>query len=415
VSRFVLLLCVISSSGCGSFLLPFDERPLPAPRSLETASGERIDLDREGRLIVRPERGDVGLALGVGLSEEEGGVVVTHRLLPGTALQPGDRILRVWARVPPAAAVAAAYRSSAQGALEGTRAEPLSSLRDALDERKVVQVSGAAFDRSVRNTVLSPTTADLAPVDSATIRARGHPVRQLGDLRGYASAGEWLTLDLLVERGGAEVALRARLRVRPQPLFVRPWSPSATRFQGVELVAVAELEPALRPLYALPEHLLVSRVARDAPSARGGLRPLDLVALEDVHSLLTGERVEVLKPDGSRREVRATPRSVPTEVWIPLLFTYQDDGVRTHVGLGPWDTTFHYSSRSDYEPTTDSYVSRWRWSLGTSVQNTGVSSTTGTVHSGGVSLLMDGVRMDYLLDLWNAEREARTRGAGVAQ
>ncbi|MEZ6187978.1 MAG: hypothetical protein R3F62_23590 [Planctomycetota bacterium] len=413
MSRLWIVLGAALCSGCGSFLLPFDERPLPAPQGVETLSGERLDLDQEGQIVVRPERGDLALALGVGLAEEQGGVVVTHRLRPQAGLRPGDRILAVWARVPPATGVAREFMHSARGALDTSRGRPSTSLDAALEESSVLSLSGAALDQTPRNTVVAPSRSEPAPVDSATLRARGQAVRSLEDLRGYATAAGWLTLDLLVEREGQERCVRVDLELDVSPVLARPWAPSRTRYQGVEVVAVSELEPGLRPLHAADDQLLVSRVARDAPLGRAGLRPLDLVRVEELERLLAGAPGEVIKPDGVRRELQAEPRGVPLEVWIPLVFTYQDDGARTHVGLGPWDTTFHYSQRTDYEPTLDAYVERWRWSVGTSIQNSGVTSATGTVRSGGVTLLVDRVRMDYLLDLWNAEREARTRGAGV--
>ena len=215
------------ASGCGSYLLPFDERPLPAPRSLETVSGLRLDLDREGRLIARPELGDVGEALGVGLVEEQGAVVVTHRLRPGAALRPGDRLLRVWPRVAPAAGVADEFLATTREAL-GIADDPLpSSLGEALDERRVVSLSGVALDQAPRQTVLTPPEVELAPPSLEEIRARGQAVGSLEDLRGYATAAGWLTLDLLVARGEEELAVRAELRREPRPVFARPWTPSS--------------------------------------------------------------------------------------------------------------------------------------------------------------------------------------------
>ena len=96
-------------------------------------------------------------------------------------------------------------------------------------------------------------------------------------------------------------------------------------------------------------------------------------------------------------------------LWFPFLFSYHNDGVRTHLGFGPFDLLFHYSTRTEYVPTTDSYEQTWRWSWGTMLQGHGVDRESGESSSEGIHMLLDGARIQYFGEWMDAYDEAKDR------
>lgn len=421
-----LLLVTLLAPGCHSYLVPFDERPLPAPEPVETRGGERLDVDGRGQLVLRPAAGDVAAALGAGLFEAEDGLVVTHRVRPETALRPDDRIVFAAAHL---RGDGAAVRRDYERAVE-REVRPDPAWIDELHERGrgAGPPSERSFDAWSPSQVAAPGEDEaLAPAargddvpgrplpTPAELRARpdGHPVAALADLEGYLVGLGWLELDLVVVRGGEEVVVRQELAEASEALPVRLWRPATARWHGLDVVRVADLPAARRPLLADDADYLVVRVARDAPAARAGLRPLDVVD-PDALEALVDERADtepvVRAPDGREKRLRFQPREAPTELWLPLLGSYQSDGVRTHMGGGPLELSGHYSSKWEYEPTTDSYVQTFRWSFGAWIQGAGVRRASGVDEEYGINLL-DGARARYFLDWASAPEEAEARRA----
>lgn len=450
--RALLLPLLVVLTGCHSYLVPFDERPLLAPHPLAAANGERLDVDPAGGLQVRPARGDLEAVFGVGLQASAAGLVVTHRLRPGTPLRPDDRIVAAVGVVPPATNIEG-FAEAVEARAKGTPPGPRPAGRGGRPEANPDEPPPPP----------KPVELPAPPADAKALRAQraAHRVRALDDLRPYLVA-PGACLDLVVVRSGAEVVVRQPLAEPHQWLPVRLWSPHATRWHGIDLVRVEDLPPEHRPADASLRDFLVVRVARDAPAGRAGLRPLDVVSNGDAFYLLGGRvsdwatrlqrtltpastdsatlespvplleepaddaagaaeddearqsgRVvaRVRKPDGQVVRLEFEPRRPATELWFPFVFSYHTDGVRSHLGLGPFDLLFHHSSRVDYDPETDDYVSLTRWSVGTSIQGGGVSSQAGTDASGGVSPFLDGVRMRYLMDWLSVPDEtSRRRG-----
>ena len=154
------------------------------------------------------------------------------------------------------------------------------------------------------------------------------------------------------------------------------------------------------------------RVARDSPLGRAGLRPLDLVPRESIHALLSlvgHRRVRVRDREGREKRLHVVPRPEPIDLWIPLLFSFQDDGVRWHLGLGPLELLYHASGSVQYDVETDSYERTRRWSVGTSVQSAWVEGVGGQRATAGVNLFFDGARTAYLEEWWAAAEERRSR------
>lgn len=395
--RAALLLALLLT-GCSSYLVPFDERSLPAT-PVETAGGMRLDVDATGELIVRPGRGDAAALLGVGLAPTANGLLVTHRLRPDARLVPDDVIVHVAAGL---ARVGAQLKRAQQDALRA-------QLRD--DDAQTFY----EFDPSYASSVTLPRRLDddVATPDEVRARAGAHPVRALSDLHGYAAAQEWVVLDLVVVRDGVEVVVPIPLHEETTAVAVHLWRPHEGRWHGVDVCAVVDLPEDLRPPHATQDDLLVLRVARDSPAGRAGLRPLELVT-EDGMDVVNGtqdRRGEVVAKDarGRAKTLSIAPREEPVVVWIPLLLSIDSDGVRWHVGVGPLDLLYHASSRLDYSPTSDCYERTWRWSVGTSVQETGVDGAGGSRSDGGVTIGPDWARMSYWLECLDAVNEGRRR------
>ena len=386
MSRAPILLSLLLCSGCHSFLQPFDERPLPAPLPRPTEGGGALDLGDRGELVLRPAPGDIEAALGVGLADDPDGVLVTNRLRPETLLHPGDRIVAVSTAVPD---VTPAIRQAFGSVLEAlTTPHP---------------------ERAVPLEQFDPT--QFARVRPSGARARPEtavPIATVDDLRPYLVGLGWLHLDIQVLRDDTPQIVRQPLYDTSEWVPTNPWRPETTRWHGVDLVAVERWPDERRPVDTSPGDLLVTRVARDSPAGQAGLRPLDVVSADKVPALLDGMAVEVLAADGSPKSVRLEPREPPTELWFPLLFSYQSDGVRSHLGLGPLELLFHRSSRVDYAPTLDGYIETWRWAFLTNIQGTGVRSPAGSSWFTGF-VFLETSRLNYLFEWWEARTESEAR------
>lgn len=434
--RLALLLLLLPLAGCRSYLLPFDERPLPVREPIPTAGGARLDIGWGGRLVSRPGPGDIGGTIGAELADVDSGVLVAHRIDPGCRLAPGDRIVHVVAALPDAAErVARAHVDAWRSAwLEQTDVFLGLLRRFDHDEppgtvlaREELQADDVVFDPATQGYVPGPA----APADPGEVRRRrgAHPVRSVDDLRPYLAGVGWTALDLVVVRDGAEVVVRLDLWSPETPVRTTPYLPVRARWHGVDLVSLHDLPASLQPLHARRGDLLVVRVARDAPAGRAGLRPLDLLA-SHVDTLLppTGpnalpgaergvpdepgggrQPARVRRADGRVEVLRFEPREEPTSLWIPLLFALDLDGSRGHLGLGPFELLGHASWRRDYSPTSDAHETTWRWSVAATIQGAGLASPGGSRDTGGVTLGLDLPRWSYLLEWWDLDDEAARR------
>jgi hypothetical protein len=472
------LIVLLALSGCHSYLVPFDARPLPARSALPTKGGERIDLDTAGGLVLRPGAGDVASALGASLYQTDGGLVVTNRLRPGSPLQPGDVLLHVAARVPGdgqqvRAAHELALKLQALGLANSFPDGPTKASLDTLaagprslweqflgfpGKLPAEQVAAGAFDTfepgaATPDTrylellagsparLTQPALADPPPTP-ASVRARpsSHPVETIDDLRPYLVGAGWVELDLVVDRGGTELVVRQRPEEAVELLPVRTWNPELTHWHGLELVRLADWPLERRPRHANPSDLLVVRVARDAPAGRAGLRPLDTVPLESLPGLLGEDyRLEATEddphqgpawklaelpgdspvlvrgPDGEERALEPFEAREPaTDLWFPFLFSYQNDGVRMHLGIGLLDSVFHFSRRRDYVPSTDSYTTTWRFAFSSAIQGATVDTPEGVRRTAGINAFhIDGARLDYWAEWFQARGEREHRWLGL--
>ncbi|MGE0708555.1 MAG: hypothetical protein AB7N76_22995 [Planctomycetota bacterium] len=403
-----LLALLLGSTGCHSYLMPFDDRPLPAKATLETESGQRLALDWQGQLVVRPPRHDVGAALGVALFEDESGVVVSNQLRGDTPLQAGDRVLYAAPLLPGSGAALVAAHERALRVLPN---EP--EAFDAYTPRLPRARGGVAAAAAAAAPALAP--AELRA------QAAAHPVRKVSDLVGYLCGAGWLQLDLLVSRAGEERVVRAPLRRTQEWVPVRPLQPDRTRWRGVELVDIEDLPPTLRPAGAAQGEVLVTRVARGAPLGRAGLRPLDVLTRQGADLLLGRERdgrslADVLDEEGevsvgvrspgarAARQVAFEPRGEPHQTWFPGLLSLQRDGTRFHLGVGLFDVLLHASSELVYQPTQDRYVESSRWSILTLIQGGERRTEQGSVEWGGINFLVDDSRLSYFRDWFDTPR-----------
>lgn len=410
MKRLVPLLLL---AGCHGYLLPFDERPLPAARELACSGGGRVGLDAEGRLVLRPSPGDVAAALGVGLQETDAGLVVTHRLRTDALLEPEDVIVACAAELPPGEPVRRAHREALTGELVGRNALPFP--RESPGQIPDQPLAPGAFEAFTPAPPEEPGflsaggIAALASAGAVRARATCHEVTSTADLRGYLAGAPWVVLDLVVRRGDREVVVRQPL-VEPEEWFpVAEHRPEVGRWHGVAVSRLADWPLERRPAWADADDLVVVRVVRDAPAARAGLRPLDVVPRSEWPRLLEGESVSVRRADGQPKQLPPFPeRDAPADLYIPLLLSFEYDGHRTHIGVGPFDFLWHWSSREEYEPETDSYEKTWRWSAGTSIQGAGIREAGGVRETAGVNLF-DGARMEFAAELARAREEARRR------
>ncbi|MDC3379289.1 hypothetical protein OAX78_03305 [Planctomycetota bacterium] len=340
LTRLVLCLALLTTGCVHDFLKPADTTPLPASVVLGTSGGFQLEIDAEGQLVVRPSQDDIEAALGATLEETAEGVTVANRLSTESKLEAGDKILAVW----PIPAAAAA--STSTGAWV-----PTQNYSDRLREVYVQQ----------------------EPFGPGHVRAAGHPVTVLSDLRGYALS--WVVLDVLVLRSGTEQVVRQEVG-RPEPVPTRLWYPTTTRRMGFEACYVADLPEAYWPVGATEEDLLVSYVAHGSVAGAQGLRPLDLIHHEGVYepAWAWNDFVEwqATGADGVEKSVLIPAPSVAIDIDFFSLWEVDSDDSRTHVGLLPLDVLFHYHSWPEFNPRTNTYADRWAWSFLTLFQVSGL-------------------------------------------
>jgi hypothetical protein len=149
---------------------------------------------------------------------------------------------------------------------------------------------------------------------------------------------------------------------------------------------------------ARPDDYLVLRVARDSPFGQGGLRPLDTIPRESIDVVVTWTGTAGLptrSSDGTWRTTRVTMPEAPADFWVPFLLSYQRDGTRAHLGLGPLDAIFHYSRSEEYNPDTDSHSVKRRWSFLTVIQWTGAETAGKRERSFEIEPFADNARLEY--------------------
>lgn len=318
--RFVCSLLLLVSTGCAIGSVPMTERlPLPARHAAETEGGMRLDLDTDGTLVSRTPCDDLEVALGASLASVTSGVRVTSLLRAECPLRAGDKIVL---------------------------ARPLDPNKpdEHLKLRGLGAVTASAY--AVRHT-----------------RKRGHAVRGLEDLSGYARA--WVQLELLVERGGRTLRVQCEIG-RPEPVAVRLWNPEETRKLGFTAARIDALPRALRPKHAKRRHhLLVTWVAINSPVAVQGLRPLMVIPRTRVSTTLLGSTQDVRRPEGGTTSVTfpADDESFTFRLGYEVV-NAQRDRLGRSWRLGPsWAKVFELSSSAVYNPRTDRYGEHWVWSL----------------------------------------------------
>jgi hypothetical protein len=343
-------------AGCHGYLQPTDVRPLPA-RSIATRSGGEIEA-RDGELYLRPHQGDIGVALGVSLVEDGNGITVANRLRPDTRLDPGDRIVIAAPVLPPP---------------ENERAEPRDPAKVAISK-------------------LRPPPENFAILRDLR---EAQTVRSSRDLAGYAAGTGWLALDLGVIRAGKEMVLRQKVEE------VRTWIPvhhldpdGVFRQNGVELCTLEDVPNDARPPAARPADVLVLRVARGCLAGRTGLRPLDLIT--NVKEFERTGRAAIRTQKGEKTIVieEATRR----DIWIPLLLSWEEGGMRSHIGFGPLDIIFHRSTAYEYNEGTDHYDSAARWSFLGTIQSRSRTEARGSLRHFGIDPVLDQARIEYAFD-----------------
>lgn len=369
--RHLLLLSLLAlTPGCYSFVRPGDTTTIPAWGWVKTAGGQRLDVDDSGALVAGYAPGDVEAALGVTLASEGDAVTV------------------------------AAIRSSSDGAVV------------ALEPGDVI--------------LEARPLAPWLPPDHAADGAAPIAVHGLEDLRGLAAGIEDLEVELRVRRGGEELLVRQPLRA-PTVVATRPWAPALAEALGVELVRLDDWPASRRPEGAASEDYLVVRVGAGSLGARAGLRPLDVIdnerglfdlhmrnippELEPVADALVAQLeqdpelrlITVRAADGRAKRLELAPAEAPRDSGLPLLWSYQADHARTHLGLLPLDLLFHHSTEATYDPLADAFSVGRRWSFVTLFQ---VQSATGGAQEGlsfRMNPLVDEVRAGYLMERMSPE------------
>lgn len=368
--RLVVCSLLLLAPGCYSYVRPGDTTPLPGWGWVPTAGGQRLDVDDSGTLVSGYAPTDIEAALGVTLAASADGVTV------------------------------AAVRSSSDGAV----------------------VALEPGDLLVEARPLAP----WLPPDQRAPDAAPIAVRDLDDLRGLAVGVEGLELELRVRRGQDDLIVRQPLRA-PTPVATRPWAPALADALGVELARLDDWPASRRPDGAGPEDYLVVRVAAGSPGAVAGLRPLDVIdnerGLFDLHmgnipaelgpiaDALRAQLeqdpelqlITVRAADGRAKRLALRPPEAPRDSGLLLLWGYQADHARAHLGLLPLDLLFHHSSEATYDPMADAFSVGRRWSFLTLFQ---VQSATGGAQEGltfRMNPLVDEVRAAYLMDRAFAE------------
>jgi hypothetical protein len=409
------------ASGCHGYLLPYDERPLPAQSTLGTQDGQRLTIAADGQLMSRPGRGDVAAALGVALYDSPQGLFVANALVAGSGLRRGDKVLWAAAALPK---VGEFLQQEHEAIVHFAANEGQTSDLDNYQQLEPSSYQKLSFGRALPSEVASrPESLGPRPKPTPSeIRSRvgAHAVTKSDDLRGYVAAAGWLELDLLVEREGEQLVVRVGLERREAWVPTRPRLPGPGRWRGLELVPVRNLPQGLRPRAAAPDEVLVTRVARSSPLGQAGLRPLDLISEADARMLLGVSRklpiqlreagqiqLEARAPDGRIKRLEFLPRQEPTQLWFPFAFAYERNGDGYHFGLGWWDVLFHVSGRTEYSPDIDDYVETSRWSVLTMFSGGESRSEEGTVRSAGLNLIIDLVRMRYFEEWFDTPAKVR--------
>jgi len=427
-AQAVLLgLATLWTTGCHGYLLPYDERPLPAQSTLETQNGQRLTIAADGQLMSRPGRGDLAAALGVALYDSPQGLFVANALTAGSGLQRGDRILWAVAALP---RVGKLLEEEHQAIVQFAAGEGQTSDLDNYQQLEPSSYSKLSFGRKLPAEAVSrPASVEPSPPPTpGEIRglAGAHAVAKSADLQGYVSGAGWLQLDLLIERDGRQVVVRVALERREAWVPTRPRLPGPGRWRGLELVPVRSLPQGLRPRTASPDEVLVTRVARSSPLGQAGLRPLDLISQADADVLLGGVspvftsrslpiqvretgrvELEARAPDGRIKRLEFVPRQEPTQLWFPFAFAYERNGDGYHFGLGWWDVLFHVSGRTEYSPDLDDYVQTSRWSVLTMFSGGESRSEEGTVRTAGLNLIIDLVRLRYFEEWFDTPGKVR--------
>ncbi|MBL4846283.1 MAG: hypothetical protein JKY65_12210 [Planctomycetes bacterium] len=424
--RVLAGLIALALSGCHGYLLPYDERPLPAQSVLETNSGQRLAIAGDGQLIARPGRGDVAAALGVALFDAPEGVFVANALVAGSALRRGDRIQWVVAALPKGGRELHLRHE----ALANWTEEEADGSQSSFDNYQQLDLASFPSKLSLKGSMsFGRGGGALKPGPSPTLtqfrgQAGAHAVTKAADLRGYLAGAGWLKLDFLIERAGQDLVIRVPLERRESWVPTRPRLPDRGRWRGLELVPVATLPANLQPRSALPGDVLVTRVARSSPLGEAGLRPLDLITSFDADMLLGGTAsgdslgqrlrdkghvaIEARAPDGRLKAVEFQPRQEPTQLWFPFAFAYERGSGGYHFGLGWWDVLFHASGRTEYSPDLDDYVETSRWSFMTVLSGGESRTEEGTVWHAGLNLILDPVRLDYFQEWFETPSKVRS-------
>lgn len=364
-ARAVVLCAAAVTSGCFAYVRPGDTSSIPASSALATRAGQRLEIDEGGALVLGYAQGDVEAALGVTLEEAAGGVNV------------------------------AAIRSSIDGAVVA------------------LEVGDVLLEALPYAPWLPP---ELVPVDVA-----GIAVRDLEDLRGLALGLAGLELGLRVRRGDREVVVRQPLRA-PTVVATRPWSPELAARLGADLVSLQDWPASRLPVEANPEDYLVVRVQAGSAAGLAGLRPLDVVRNDqgvfDVRmGNLPAELSELkdafgsaaeadpalrvthaLTPEGRDKALSLELPPPPRDSGFLILYDYEANEVRSHLGMLPFDWLFHHVTDVEYDALTDTYAESTRWSFLTIFQ---WQSVTGGAQEGSsfrIDPLIDEPRLRYAID-----------------
>jgi hypothetical protein len=237
------------------------------------------------------------------------------------------------------------------------------------------------------------------PKTLAELRAltQSQPVQKLDDLRGYRSGKGWLSLDLGIRRGAEETVVRERVEVERRAFTVERFDPGQVfRRNGIALCALEGWPEARLPALAARSDVLVLRVERDSEAGKAGLRPLDLVT--DVERFRLTGKAQVRKPGGAFKTVTVPRRAGRIDLWIPLLFSFESDGFRSHEGLGPLDVLSHSSSSTHYDAATDGYTTAERESRLTIFQRLSWAGQGGVSSFYQLNPFIDAARLRYLMD-----------------
>ena len=419
---FLLLPLCTMTVGCHSYLTPVGSEPIAA-LPVETVGGDLLEVDGEGKLWVRPGRDRIGAALGVQLAENAQGVVVsasspskadgkiidTHdwvsQDLPFPHLAAGDRIVTVAAVVPPSG-----WRPT-RSSLKRLRKRGLDNT-----ERKIIDTHDWV-SQDLPFEALHPRTT-WQQVRSAP---QAHDIDTLDDLQGYTSAYGWLTLDLAVERNGREVVVRLPLTAGKRQVASSPLETKAWR-TGFRMHQITDPDIRVRPRHASAatsanaasseadwvaqnrSSFLVTYVATNSLAAVQGLRPFDAIVADSADQVTDPNQILTrIRRNGHKRAFTPLPKPDPTDIWIPFLFSYQADGRRSHIGIGPFEALFHYSSKHTFDPATDSVDKTWRWSALTTIFGNGEKGKSGRIREAGVAIF-DPARLLYFSD-WVDSRD----------